>query len=229
MKRFQNIQEPWGEFVHIKTNSPQILKRELERKAPGHVWISSVTDAYMPLEHKTRLTRNILETIDDSPHNTKFSFEILTKSSLVERDFDLLEKLDFNLGCSINTLNGQASHAIEPRAAKPESRITTLRRAKERGISVYGFVSPVIPGITNLAEIFDALQFTEYVWVELLNTKASVLSNLLPTLRRYFPDSAKALSNAIAKPDSYYKEIVAEVRDLERKYGLKVKDIVRHQ
>lgn len=93
--------------------------------------------------------------------------EILTKSALVKRDFDLIKGLNAELGMSVNTLNEKAARIIEPLASSPLERIKTLKEAKEAGIHVYGFISPVLPGITNLEEIFEALQFCEYVWVEL--------------------------------------------------------------
>ena len=229
MKRFQNICEPWGSFVHIKSNSAEVLERELARKPGGHVWISSVTDAYMPIERKVKLTRKILETIVVSPHKEKFSFELLTKSSLVERDFDLLQRLNCRLGCSLNTLNHNAARLIEPLASKPEARITTLLKAKEHDIPVYGFISPVIPDITDLAKLFAALQFTEYVWVELLNTTKSVLSRLLPVLKKDFPQAARSLLDAMADPERYYNNRVGEVKELSDKYHLKVEEVVRHQ
>lgn len=79
IRRFQNIPDKWGEFVYVKINCPELLKKELAINKPGHIWLSSVTDCYNPLEGKYKLTRGILETIAKSPYRKKFTFEILTK------------------------------------------------------------------------------------------------------------------------------------------------------
>ncbi|MEK6864536.1 MAG: radical SAM protein, partial [Nanoarchaeota archaeon] len=50
IKRFQDIKAEWGDFVYAKANCPELLKKELEKNKPGHIWISSVTDCYQPIE-----------------------------------------------------------------------------------------------------------------------------------------------------------------------------------
>jgi DNA repair photolyase len=229
IKRFQGIKEEWGKFVYAKTNCPQLLERELEKAKSGHIWMSSVTDCYMPLEEKYKLTRKILETIANSPYKNKFTIEILTKSALIKRDFDLLKKLNVEVGCSINTLNEKVARVLEPLASPPKERINALKDAKKQGIKIFGFISPVLPGITNLEELFKELRFCDYVWVELLNTKLYILEKLMPVIRENFPKALKDFEFAIENPDEYYDAIKKEVKELEKTYGLKVKEIVRHQ
>lgn len=228
IKKFQNIKESWGNFVYAKINCPELLEKELERNKPGHIWMSSVTDLYLPLEGKFRLTRKILEAIANSPYKDKFTIEILTKSALVERDFDLIKQINAELGCSINTLNEKIARILEPFASLPQERIKVLKEAKKQGIKVYGFISPVLPGITNLGELFRELQFCNYVWVELLNTKKSVLDRLMPVIKENFPDKLKDFEYAINNPGEYFQKIKKEVKELEKRYKLKVVEIVRH-
>lgn len=228
IKRFQGIQEEWGNFVYAKVNCPGLLKKELARNKPGHIWMSSVTDPYLPLEGKLKLTRKILETIASSSYKKKFSIELLTKSSLVTRDFDLLKKLDAELGCSLNTLDANVARTLEPLASPPELRIETLKEAQKQGIKVYGFISPVLPGITNPEELFKELQFCDFVWIELLNTKKAVLDRLMPVIREHFPNKLRDFDFAINHPEEYFQKIKEEITKLERKYKLKVMQIVRH-
>jgi len=229
IKKFQDIKEEWGDFVHAKVNCPELLKKELEKNKPGHIWMSSVTDCYMPLEGKFKLTRKILETIAKSPYKNKFTIEILTKSALIKRDFNLIKELNAEIGCSINTLDKKKARILEPFSSPPRERISILKEAREKGIRIYGFISPVLPGITNLEELFKELRFCEYVWVELLNTKPSVIKRMMPVIEKNFPDKLKDFKFAINKPEEYYENVVKEIKDLERKYGLKVREIVRHQ
>jgi len=228
IRRFQNIPEKWGEFVFVKTNCVELLKKELIKNKPGHIWMSSVCDCYMPIEAKYKLTRKILETILNSSYKKKFTIEILTKSALVKRDFDLLKQLDVELGMSVNTLDSEAARIIEPFASLPLERIKVLKEAKEKGIKVFGFISPVLPGITNLEELFKELNFCEYVWVELLNIKPSVLVRLMPIIKEKFPEKEKDFLFMINNYEAYVSKVRAEVRELEKKYKLKVKDVVVH-
>ena len=112
IRKFQNIKEKWGDFVYVKVNCPELLEKELIKNKAGHIWMSSVCDCYMPIEGKLKLTRKILEIMSQSPYKKKFSMEILTKSSLVKRDFDLIKTLNVELGMSINTLNEKVSKII---------------------------------------------------------------------------------------------------------------------
>ena len=54
MKRFTGHPEPWGEFVDVKINAPDLLSREIRRKTPGTVWVSGVCDPYQPVEAEYR-------------------------------------------------------------------------------------------------------------------------------------------------------------------------------
>ena len=228
IRRFQNIKEKWGDFVYAKMNCPELLEKELEKNKPGHIWMSSVTDCYCPLEGKLKLTRKILETILKSKYKNKFTIEILTKSALIKRDFDLLKQLNVEIGCSINNLDGKTARILEPFASSPRLRIDVLKEAKNQGIKVYGFISPVLPGITNLDELFKELAFCEYVWVELLNTRKAVLDRLMPVIKENFPDKIKDFEFAINNPEEYYKKTKKQIRELEKKYKLKVREIVVH-
>ncbi len=228
IRRFQNIKEKWGNFVYVKINCPELLKSELEKNKSGHIWLSSICDPYMPIEARYKITRKILEIIASSNHKTKFTIEILTKSALVKRDFDLLKKLNVEVGCSINSLDSSISKIIEPFASSPKERINALKEAKKQGIKVYGFISPVLPGITNLEELFRELSFCSYVWVEILNIKKPILNRLLPVIKEYLPNKLKDFETMIDNYEDYCNGVKKEVRNLEKKYKLKVKEVVIH-
>ena len=61
MRRYSGHKEAWGEFVDVKINAPEVLRKQLPRAKRGTVWISSVCDPYQPLEVRYRLTRQCLE------------------------------------------------------------------------------------------------------------------------------------------------------------------------
>jgi len=228
IKKFQDIKEEWGDFVYAKMNCPDLLEKELEKNKPGHIWMSSVTDCYMPLEEKYKLTRKILETLADSKYKNKFTIEILTKSALIRRDFDILKKLNATIGCSINTMDEKAERIIEPFASPPIERIKALKEAKEKGMKVYGFISPVFPGITNLEELFKELSFCDYVIIELLNTKKSVLDRLIPIIKKNFPNKLNEFENMLNNYEDYVRKTRKEAKYLENKYNLKVKGVFVH-
>ena len=106
MKRFSGHEEPWGKFVDAKVNAPEVLAREVKRKKPGGVFVSSVCDAYQPMEKRYGLTRECLKILIDAG----FHPGILTKSKLVTRDFDILQgHSNCDLGCTLTTMDEAAS------------------------------------------------------------------------------------------------------------------------
>ena len=59
----------WGDFIDVKTNIPIILSKELKKKKPGVVGLSTVTDPYQPIESKYKLTRYEIKYKD---YNSKY-------------------------------------------------------------------------------------------------------------------------------------------------------------
>ncbi|HET8871566.1 MAG TPA: PA0069 family radical SAM protein [Aquabacterium sp.] len=130
-----------------KVNAASLLAGELTRK--GHVCspinIGSATDPYQPIEREWGLTRAVLQVLDRCSH----PFTIVTKSSGVERDLDILTRAarrrQTYVMISITTLDAALSRKLEPRAAAPHRRLQTVRRLAEAGVPVGVNVAPVIP------------------------------------------------------------------------------------
>lgn len=144
MARYSGHVEPWGTFVDAKQNAPELLERELSKKHPVRVMISSVTDCYQPVEHKWRLTRSCIEIL--LSHGV--GVDILTKSPLVLRDLDLFTGAAPGLvevGMTVTTDDDRIRAAFEPRAPAIRSRVEALRRLHEAGVRTYAFVGPILP------------------------------------------------------------------------------------
>ena len=95
------------------------------------------------------MTRSIIEVLAKYRH----PFSIITKSSLIERDLDVLaplarDGLVYAL-VSVTTLSNELKRTLEPRTASPAARLRTIRRLSEAGIPVGVMVAPVIPVLTD--------------------------------------------------------------------------------
>lgn len=142
MKKYTGHTEPWGSFVDVKINAPEILQKQLKRAKRGSVLISSVTDAYQPIESKYKLTRQCLEAL----LQCQFPVDILTKSPLVLRDTDLIKKFkDIAVGITITTNDEKMQKIFEPNAPSIMARIRTLKALHDKGINTYAFIGPVLP------------------------------------------------------------------------------------
>ncbi len=137
--------------IFFKEHSPELLKKELARPSyrcqPLALGIN--TDAYQPAENLLGLTRRILDNLLSMRHPVT----LVTKSSLVERDIDILvemAKLDLvHVHLSITTLEPELARRLEPRAATPNRRLQTIRTLSDAGVPVGVMVAPVIPVLTE--------------------------------------------------------------------------------
>jgi len=142
MKRFTGHVEPWGSFVDVKINAPEVLRRQLKRADKGKIIMSSVTDPYQPLEAKYKITRKCLEVLE----LYKFPLDILTKSPLVLRDIDIISRLkNAEAGLTITTDDDSVRKIFEPNAPPIQARIETLKKLYKKGIKTYAFIGPVLP------------------------------------------------------------------------------------
>jgi len=143
MGRYSGHREQWGEFVDVKINAPEVLRRQLDKAKKGTVWISSVCDPYQPLEAKYELTRRCLKELA----RKQFPVNIQTKSKLVLRDLDLLQEFEeIEVGFTITTDDERVARLFEPRAAKVKERLRALEKIHSRDIKTFAFVGPLLPG-----------------------------------------------------------------------------------
>ena len=165
MKRFTGHLEPWGEFVDVKVNAPQVLKRQLKKAARGSVLLGTVTDPYQPAERSYSITRGCLEALLER----QFPVHLLTRSPLCLRDMDLFKHFEeIEVGLSITTDDEKTKRLFEPRSPTIQSRIDALGTLHKAGISTYAFIGPLLP--LDPAILFDKLKdVVDEVLIDQLN------------------------------------------------------------
>jgi len=137
--------------LFYKPDAPERLRQELRARQyrPAPIAVGINTDAWQPVERKLKLTRRILEVLVECRH----PFSIVTKSSLIERDLDLLlEAARHNLvsvAVSVTTLDRKLARAMEPRATAPQRRLEVIRNLRVAGVPVSVLVAPLIPVLTD--------------------------------------------------------------------------------
>lgn len=176
--------EPWGSFVQAKMNIPVILEKEARKYKPGIVGISTVTDPYQPLEKKLRLTRSCLEVLLAKDYPVC----IQTKSSLVQRDIDLLTQFSRKeVGFTITTLDDRISALIEPGASPASDRLEAMGALSGKGIVTWAFVGPIIPGVItadNVAGLIERIKAAgaSRILIDRLRLKAGMQATIQPSL-----------------------------------------------
>ena len=147
--------------IIAKRNIAALLRAELSARnyEPRLIAIGTATDCYQPVERELRLTRSVIELM----HETRHAFSLVTKSSGVERDLDLIAPMAAQglaaVYLTITTLDADLTRKLEPRAAAPHRRLRTLRTLAEHGVPCGVSLAPQIPFLTE-----DMEQVLESAW-----------------------------------------------------------------
>ena len=182
--------------IIAKVNAAERLREAFAKPGyePLYINIGSATDAYQPVERKLGITRAVVEVLAAHRHG----FAIVTKSSGVERDIDLVGEMGraglASVYMSITTLDGELARVMEPRAAAPHRRLRTIETLARAGVHVGVSASPMIPFINEpeleriLAAARDAGAISAFSTVVRLPWEVNPLFQ--QWLETHFPDRA---------------------------------------
>ncbi|WP_228975679.1 PA0069 family radical SAM protein [Paraburkholderia gardini] len=137
--------------IYARINAAALLGHELSKKSyvPEPIALGVNTDAWQPVERGLGLTRSVIQVLHDRGH----PFAAITKSSLIERDLDLLAPMaargQVMAAITITTLDADIARTLEPRAATPARRLRTIKTLSEAGVPVGVSIAPVIPFVTE--------------------------------------------------------------------------------
>jgi DNA repair photolyase len=151
--------EDFDRRIVVKVNAVERLRAELAspRWRGDHIAMGTNTDPYQKAEGKYHLTRGVVEVLAE--HANPFS--ILTKSTLVLRDLDLLagaaRRADVRVNLSIGTLDRDVWRLTEPGTPPPDKRLEAVRRLNDAGVACGVLVAPVLPGLSDREEQLAAV------------------------------------------------------------------------
>ena len=225
-------EEAFEKEILVKSEVADVLARTLNpaRLAGQSLVIGTATDPYQPAERRFRLTHRILEVLT-SYHG--LSIEIITKSPLVTRDLEVLQRLsrhnEVNVNISLATADARLARRLELRSPVPAARLRALRRLTAGGIHAGLIVAPIIPGITDdwagLARLLEAAREAgaRYVIGSALRLGPAARHRFLPFLQREFPQLYERYRRHYAKSDassrSYQEALTRRLNALRQAFG----------
>jgi DNA repair photolyase len=134
--------EDWGRWFAAKRNAIQLAEKHGPKLARQSLYLSSVTDPYLPAERSLALTRGILEAL--VPHQPRLLVQ--TRGPLVMRDLDVLGKFDaVRVNISIPTDSERVRQAFEAKAPPLERRWEAAAAVRGAGIAVGLCLTPLLP------------------------------------------------------------------------------------
>lgn len=146
------------EDIEVKQNALILLEDALRRKRrPCMIATGSMSDPYTPPEEELRYTRRALELI----LQYGFGMTLLTKSSLVLQDLDLLQRINSQTKCvvqmTLTTWEESLCRILEPNVSTTTERFAALMKLKEAGIPTVVWLCPILPFLNDTAENINRL------------------------------------------------------------------------
>ncbi len=146
------------EDVAVKENSLELLEQALRKKRRlCMIGTGSMSDPFMPLERELGYTRRALELI----YKYGFGATLITKSDLVLRDVELLQKINERAKCvvqmTLTTYDDALCRILEPGVCTSKRRVEVLCTLRDAGIPTVVWLSPILPFINDTAENINGI------------------------------------------------------------------------
>jgi len=227
MKRFTGHAEPWGSFVDIKNNAPDLIPKGTNKYREKSIIISSVTDPYQPIERKYKLTRKIIERlIPLQPH-----LELITKSDLVVRDINLFKQFkNCMITLSFSITDEKLRRQTEHLSSTVEQKINALKELHNAKIPTALFISPIFPQITDWEKIINQTKsYVDEYWFENLNLYPSIKGDIYSFLRKNRPELIEKYQKIYLKNNDYWDIEESKIIEFCKKNKISCKIYFHHK
>jgi len=225
-----NAGDDFDRKIVVKINAVERVRAELApaRWGGDHIAMGTNTDPYQRCEGKYRLTQGIVGELSAAAN----PFSILTKSTLILRDLDLLaeaaRRTDVRANFSIGTLDEDVWRMTEPGTPHPRRRVEAVARLNEAGVPCGVLVAPVLPGLSDgpgqLEEVVEACVGAGAVSITplLLHLRPGVREHYLRWLAGARPDLLERYAGLYPRayaPPKTQDELGETVRGLVTRHG----------
>ena len=230
----QTLRDPeaFERTIFLKKNAAWLLEQELRRIDPREeIALGTATDPYQPIERREGVTRSLLEVF---ARRSGYRLGIITKSNLILRDRDVLQKIAERnalvIHCTITTTDAELARKLEPRAPRPDLRFAAVRGLREAGLRTGVLCSPLLPGITDNEASVDLVAAAakqadaSFLAGEPLFLKSCSRPTYLSFVREHFPlleaEYVARFSHADFAAQPYRREMADMVQRVCLRHGL---------
>jgi DNA repair photolyase len=237
---FMELRDPvdFETKIFAKAFNPAEFRTQIRKAKPSDlIAIGTATDPYQPAERRFSITRSILEVFAGFSGRR---LEITTKSDLIVRDLELLKTIAsanlLQVNITVTTMDARLARLIEPRAPRPDLRISTLRALSDAAIATGVFCAPLLPMITDredqIEEVARAAAHAGARWLvgNPAFLTAMPLAVMLEFLKEHFPHLEPGYRERYGKGayvrGPYAEQMKQRFGRLRLKYGLDKRDAV---
>lgn len=218
-KNIKNSELKWGEFIFVKRNCIELLKKELEFKKPKRILIGSTTDPFQNCEKDFKLTFQILKILKEE----NIPVVILTRSPLIEDYIEILKYSPSNI--IFFTFNSFKVHLLfENNFCEYSKRIETIEKLFKEGINLITYISPFFPFLTDYKEIFKILKGkTKKISFEGYNIKMGSWEKVKEKLDEKLVLKYNEIFFNEKNYYEFWQNVKNEIEDLNKNYNFDIK------
>jgi len=215
--------------IVVKVNAVGLLRGGLKKRSWSgeSIAMGTNTDNYQRAEGHYKLMRGILKELNAS-HNP---YSILTKSTLIQRDIDLLSegasKMNVTTSFSVGTVDEEVWRKTEPGTPHPKKRLEVLCKLNEAGVPCGVLMAPILPGISDAPEQLEetvkaiAEAGATHITPIVLHLRPGVKEEFMPWLEENYPQlvvSYEQIYKRSDAPKDVRAPITRQVANLKRRH-----------
>ena len=200
---------PWGSYVDVRVNMPELLEKEILQKRPGKVLLGSTTECFQPAEKKYGLTRKILEILQ----KYQVRYTILTRSPDILDVDDILKQGGCNaVYFTVNNYPDFYKQKFEPLTPSFDKRYEAILKLKESGVPVIPYFCPLMPFISDYSGFMEKFKGFERIELEALNFNLGNIKAILSGIAEMDSALEKRYRKMIQE-EAYYSEVWKDIQD----------------
>jgi len=202
------------------------LRREAAKLNGEVVSLSNSSDPYPRIEAEPGLTRECLKILVSS----NCRIQIITKSTIVERDVDVLKKALVTVAMTVTTLDDDLASRIEPCAPSPSARLKTVEVLINEGVPVSVRIDPIFPLLNDDAAELVASAATlgvQHVTASTYKAKpdnwrrfAAVMPDIAKKLKPLYWTQGERSGGCLLLPLDFRLKLLSEIRHLVLERGM---------
>ena len=210
---WQLSDDTWSNDIYVHTNIADLLHDRLAAWNKSEtIYFGSRCDPYMQIEEKYGLTRKCLSVLNELSINTMITTK--ADNNLIFRDIDILTKFsaDITVLMGISNINQIGEGALS-------NNILTANTLIDRGVSVWAFITPVLPYIMDVEEIIEVLNPNIPIFLDKLRIDADTVQadKMKRFIRKNYPEYTEEYDNIIYENDErYFEELMSEYANNSR-------------
>ncbi|MGC8765686.1 MAG: SPL family radical SAM protein [Brevinematia bacterium] len=214
----KKINKDWGEYLYIKENIIEVLKKELDiLNDIRRILIGSTTEAFQPIDRYKQITPVAIELMKSK----NIPFVILTKQPDVSEYAELITSLPENM--VYITINSEIVRKLfEKRSSPIEERLFAIEKCSKYNVKTIAYIGPFFPFLTDLEELLKKLhKKTKMIYIEAYHPNMGNFEEIKKLLSGN-TDTLKVLENE-RNYYEYWNKTKEDIKKLNSKYEYEIK------